>query len=283
MLKRFLIEMIFFIIIVLNFRANGVVTKYPTYEVQTESIIDGPQGTQYLGGCSQMAVFTKINDQKNPVGVPPGDYTLIKQVSDFPYLTDELFCDYVLDVATKLRQEMEACGRQTTFIIDPEKRPTNKRIQYHPVDFYEFKSGIEHKISNARIKDFFQTMGKSIEYQLLLVLREEITRQVSISDIEIVWKPHIKEILLPFVEEGCDELIEENFVEEKKPMVEERWEEYDDKWNVEYTQMPPREIYSDDGYIDGEGDFDYVIADKPVQPIGSYPLGMGKTEMRICI
>lgn len=39
-----------------------VISHYPNYEVSFEGIGKGPEGTEHLGCCSQMAIFTLKND-----------------------------------------------------------------------------------------------------------------------------------------------------------------------------------------------------------------------------
>lgn len=40
----------------------NVISLYPNYNVSFEGIGKGPEGTEHLGCCSQMAVFTLKND-----------------------------------------------------------------------------------------------------------------------------------------------------------------------------------------------------------------------------
>ncbi|XP_076280297.1 hen1 methyltransferase isoform X2 [Lasioglossum baleicum] len=45
--------------------ATDITLKYPEYEVTFEGICKGPEGTEHLGGCSQMAIFHRISDQRD--------------------------------------------------------------------------------------------------------------------------------------------------------------------------------------------------------------------------
>lgn len=38
-----------------------VISKYPNYDVSFEGIGEGPEGTEHLGCCSQMAIFALKN------------------------------------------------------------------------------------------------------------------------------------------------------------------------------------------------------------------------------
>lgn len=42
-----------------NFRANNIVTRYPDYSVTFSGLGEGPIGSENLGYCSQMALFTR--------------------------------------------------------------------------------------------------------------------------------------------------------------------------------------------------------------------------------
>ena len=50
------------ILIILNFfvRSNSLASKYH-YTVKFDGIAPGPEGTEHLGCCSQMAVFERIS------------------------------------------------------------------------------------------------------------------------------------------------------------------------------------------------------------------------------
>ena len=44
-----------------SYRALNVVTRFPKYRVEFEGIGPGPIGTEHLGCCSQMAIFTRFD------------------------------------------------------------------------------------------------------------------------------------------------------------------------------------------------------------------------------
>lgn len=48
-------------------RATNIVTRFPNYSVSFRGIGKGPEGTESLGFCSQMAVFEKIDELKEEI------------------------------------------------------------------------------------------------------------------------------------------------------------------------------------------------------------------------
>ncbi|XP_034948249.1 small RNA 2'-O-methyltransferase [Chelonus insularis] len=59
--------------------ANGIVNKYPEYEVSFQGICPGPEGTEDLGCCSQMAIFHRNTDFVIKMPGIEGLYKLISQ------------------------------------------------------------------------------------------------------------------------------------------------------------------------------------------------------------
>ncbi|XP_017880893.1 uncharacterized protein LOC108625403 isoform X2 [Ceratina calcarata] len=44
--------------------AENVTSRYPDYEVKFDGICKGPEGTEHLGCCSQMAIFERVTDKE---------------------------------------------------------------------------------------------------------------------------------------------------------------------------------------------------------------------------
>jgi len=47
-------------------RAKNIISRYPDYAVQLDGIGAGPNGTGYLGCCSQMAIFYRKDMKTSP-------------------------------------------------------------------------------------------------------------------------------------------------------------------------------------------------------------------------
>lgn len=83
-------------------RANNIVTRYPEYSVSFEGIGAGPPGTEELGCCSQMAIFTKVRPTdagERVIGVEG----LLKKVTshEYPFRVDNRSDEQkILDEAT---------------------------------------------------------------------------------------------------------------------------------------------------------------------------------------
>ncbi|XP_058799198.1 uncharacterized protein LOC131668783 [Phymastichus coffea] len=63
--------------------ANNIIARFPEYEVSFQGICNGPEGTENLGACSQMAVFHRTCDLK--VVKVPGIEGLYKSIEVYEY------------------------------------------------------------------------------------------------------------------------------------------------------------------------------------------------------
>ncbi|XP_043274722.1 uncharacterized protein Hen1 [Venturia canescens] len=82
--------------------AQNIVTRYPEYNVSFEGIGAGPPGTEELGCCSQMAIFTRVNIPSE-VEMIFGVDGLLKNVTsqEYPYRVDNRSDEQkILDEAT---------------------------------------------------------------------------------------------------------------------------------------------------------------------------------------
>lgn len=100
--------------------ANNIVARYPDYEVKYYGIANGPEGTESVGCCSQLALFRKKSDTTYSDCERPNGQFIYKLIAEYDYLANshDLEGKSVLDEVWEIIQHINVSNEY----LDPDMR-----------------------------------------------------------------------------------------------------------------------------------------------------------------
>lgn len=150
-------------------RASSVITKFPDYEVTFEGIGKGPEGSEELGCCTQMAVFHRKSEDRVLLDGVNGLFTLIAEV------------EYPLHVDNRSDEEKisdDVLYHTRNFFYDH-----NGDVEFVPLE--KIQNSLESlSISTESLREILTTRGYEIAERDggFVVLQEEPPDSSSIGD-----------------------------------------------------------------------------------------------------